>query len=45
MVDRPHILIRNRTKKPLIIVLNGVGKGPRGRDVGGDLFNVQYKPI
>jgi hypothetical protein len=43
MVDGLHI--RNRTKKPLAIALSGAGRGPRGRDIGGDLTNVQYKPI
>jgi hypothetical protein len=31
--------------KPLAIASSGVGKGLRGRDNGGDLTNVQYKPI
>jgi hypothetical protein len=39
-----HILIWNRTKKPLAIVLSGAGKELRGRDNGGDITNVQYKP-
>jgi hypothetical protein len=45
MVDGLHILTQNRTKKPLAIVLSGVGRGRRGRDGGGDLTNVQYKFI
>jgi hypothetical protein len=45
MVDRIHILIRNRTKKPLAIALSGAESGVRERDSGGDLTNVQYKPI
>jgi hypothetical protein len=32
MVNGHHILIQNRTKKPLEIVLHGVGRGLRGRD-------------
>jgi hypothetical protein len=30
--------------KPFAVALSGVGKGMRGRDGGGDLSNVQYKP-
>jgi hypothetical protein len=45
MVDGLHILIQNRTKKPLVIVLSGVGKGLRVRDCGGVLTNVQYNVI
>jgi hypothetical protein len=44
MVDGFHILIGNRTKTPLAIVLSGVGMGIQGQDGGGDLTNVQYKP-
>jgi hypothetical protein len=44
MVDGLHILIWNRTQKPLAIALSGVGMGLTGRDDGGDLTNVQYKP-
>jgi hypothetical protein len=44
MVDGLHILIWNRTKKPLAIALSGAGRGLRGRDDGSDLTNVQYKP-
>jgi hypothetical protein len=32
-------------KKPLAIASSGTGKGLRGRDNGGDLTNVQYKPV
>jgi hypothetical protein len=50
MVDGFHILIQNRTKKPLAIVLSGAGRELRGRELrglnsGGDLTNVQYKPV
>jgi hypothetical protein len=45
MVNGLHILIRNKTKKPLAIALSGVGRRLRGRDSGGDRTNVQYKPI
>jgi hypothetical protein len=45
MVDWPHILIQNRTKKPFASVLSGMERGLRERDGGGDLTNVQYKPI
>jgi hypothetical protein len=41
MVDGLHI---PRTKKPLAIALSGEGRGLRGRNDGGDLTNVQYKP-
>jgi hypothetical protein len=44
MADGLHIPIRNRTKRPLAIVLSEAGKGTRGRDDGGDL-TVQYNPI
>jgi hypothetical protein len=43
MTDGLHIPIWNRTKKPLAIVLSGMGKGLRGRDDGSDVTNVQYK--
>jgi hypothetical protein len=42
--DGLHILIWNRTKKPLIIALSGMGWGLRGREDRGDLTNAQYKP-
>jgi hypothetical protein len=42
VVDRFHIPIGNRTKKPLAIALSVVGRRLRGRDGGGDLTNVQY---
>jgi hypothetical protein len=45
MVDGLHILIQNRSKKPLAVALSGAGRWLRGRDGGGDLTNVQYKPI
>jgi hypothetical protein len=45
MIDGLHILIRNRTKKPLAIALSGAGRGLRGRDNGGDVTNVQYRSI
>jgi hypothetical protein len=45
VVDGLPTLIGNRTKKPLAIALSGVGRGTRRRDSGGDLTNVQYKPI
>jgi hypothetical protein len=32
-----------RTKKPLAIALNGVERGRRGRDDGGNVHNIQYK--
>jgi hypothetical protein len=44
VVDGPHTLIRNRTKKPLAIALSGVGRALMGRDIGGNVTNVQYKP-
>jgi hypothetical protein len=44
MVDVLHILIWNRTKKPLAIVFSEVGRKVRGRDDGGNVTNVQYKP-
>jgi hypothetical protein len=43
MVDGLHILIWNKTKKPL--ALSGAGREQRKRDGRGDLTNVQYKPI
>jgi hypothetical protein len=36
MVDGLHVLIGNRTKKPLAVAL-------RGRDDGRNVTNVQYK--
>jgi hypothetical protein len=45
MVDGVHVLIWNRTKKPLAIPLSGAWRGSRVRDGGGDLANVQYKPV
>jgi hypothetical protein len=43
MADELHICTWNRTKKPLAIAWSGAGWG--GDTVGGDLTNVQYKPI
>jgi hypothetical protein len=43
MVDGLNTLVWNRTKKPPAIALNGVGKGFKGRDAGGNVNNVQYK--
>jgi hypothetical protein len=40
MVDRIHIPIWNKTKKPLAIALSGVRRGLRGRDDGGNVNNV-----
>jgi hypothetical protein len=40
MVDGLHILIQNRTKKPLAIVLSGAERRSKGRDGGGDQINV-----
>jgi hypothetical protein len=45
MVDGLHIFIGKRIRKPLGIALNGAGRRLRGRNNGGDLTNVQYKPI
>jgi hypothetical protein len=45
MADGLHILIWNGTKKPLAIVLNGMGEVLKWRDGGSDLSNEQYKPI
>jgi hypothetical protein len=45
MVDRLHILIWNRTKKFLVIALNGMERESTGRNSGGHVINVQYKPI
>jgi hypothetical protein len=45
MTDGLHILISNRTKKSFAVALSGAGRGSRGTDDGGDLTNVQYKPI
>jgi hypothetical protein len=45
MIDGLHILIWNRTNKPLRVVLSEVGKVLRGRDSGGDITNIQYKPV
>jgi hypothetical protein len=41
MVDRLHIPIWNRTKKPFAIALSGAGRGLRGRDDEGNVNNVQ----
>jgi hypothetical protein len=45
MIDGLHILIWNRTNKPLRVVLSEVGKVLRGRDSRGDITNIQYKPV
>jgi hypothetical protein len=45
MVDGVHIIIQNRSKKPLAIALSGARRKSRERDSGDDLINVQYKPI
>jgi hypothetical protein len=45
MVDWLHTLIQNRTIKPPTIALSEAGRWLRERDGGGDLTNVQYKPI
>jgi hypothetical protein len=39
MVDGLHL--QNRTVKPLVVALSGL----KGRDGGGNLTNVQCKPI
>jgi hypothetical protein len=44
MVDGLHVPIWNRTKKPLAIVLNEMGKVLRVRGDGGELTNVHHKP-
>jgi hypothetical protein len=43
MVDGLHILIWNRTMKPLAITLSGVGRGVKRRNDGDDVTNVQHK--
>jgi hypothetical protein len=43
MVDGLHIPIGNRTKKPLVIALSGVGRSLSGRDDRGNINNAQYK--
>jgi hypothetical protein len=45
MVDGLHISIRNKTRKPVEIVLIGVGRGLRGRDDGGDVTNYNISLI
>jgi hypothetical protein len=45
MVDGLRIHMGNRTMKPLAIALSGEGMSLRWSDVGGDLTNVQCKPI
>jgi hypothetical protein len=39
------IYLCKKEQRPLAIVLTGVGRGSKGRYGGGDLTNVQYKPI
>jgi hypothetical protein len=41
MVNGLHILIQNRTKKPL----SGAGSELRGREGGEYITNVQYEPL
>jgi hypothetical protein len=43
MVGGLHIPIGNRTKKPLVVGLSGVGRRFRERDDGGNVNNVHYK--
>jgi hypothetical protein len=43
MVDGLHKPIWNRAKKPLVIALIS-GRGLMGRDDGGNVTNIQYKP-
>jgi hypothetical protein len=43
MVYGLHIPIWNRTKKPLAIAVNRVGRGLRGRHNGSNVTNVEYK--
>jgi hypothetical protein len=45
IVDGLHILRQNRTMKLLAIPLSGVGRSWGGRDGGGEITNVQHKPI
>jgi hypothetical protein len=48
MLDGFHIHTQNRRMKPLAIALSGAGRGlwgGLGGDGGGDLTNVQCKPI
>jgi hypothetical protein len=42
MVVGLHILMQNRTMKPLTTALRETWRGPRGRDGGSDLPNVQF---
>jgi hypothetical protein len=44
MDDGLHTLIWNETKRPLAITSSGAGRGLRGREHGGDLTYIQYKP-
>jgi hypothetical protein len=44
-MDGLQTLIWTRTKKPISIAVSGAGSELRGRDGGGDLTNVQHKPI
>jgi hypothetical protein len=37
-------LLWNRTKKSLVIALYGAGRRLRGREDGGDVNNIQWKP-
>jgi hypothetical protein len=45
MVNGLHIHIQNRTRKPLAFHLSGVWRGLRRGYGGGNLTNVQCKPI
>jgi hypothetical protein len=45
MVDGLHIHIQNRMMKPLATALSGVGRESKGGDCGGNLTNVQCKPV
>jgi hypothetical protein len=44
MVNGLYILRWNKTMKPLAIALSGQ-EGVEGKDCGGDLTNIQCKPI
>jgi hypothetical protein len=42
-MDFTHRIRKRTKKKPLAIVLSGVGRKLRGRDNGDNVNNVQYK--
>jgi hypothetical protein len=44
MVDGLPISIWNKAKKPLVIALSGAVCRLGGRDDGGNIITVQYKP-